>query len=761
MNFTTTTTRRRARAAALGLLATILAAPAAVIAAPASTAAPAAPAGASSVVGEVTQTMTYGGRTITVRMQPFALRGPDFEVLLQQADGSLVPQSVGAERGYLGSVDGDPTAVSTAIRRSDGVLEGTVTFDRGATWFFRDGDVYYTRGLTQPTTFKWPSSTTESRNVSTGAGQAGTTTYRWDIGYDLSYDWFTDPTVGSSVDVALDAVEAEVAEMAGLYIQDAMLRPALGRVIIRADATANPYADGTDLLGKVSDEWADNQADSNSDVVMLRSTPDSGGGVAWIGTAGSDWTGASVLGSYADPVVTRHEVGHNWSGRDNHTNGPEGPTVMSGNQFNRFDGTELSAIFRHRDYQQTHQATPPFTPLGTFDVPVPPYAALDLVDNVDARVSRRFRPLANDHDANGDKLTVLSVEPTSHLGGKVSVFNNAITYTGPHVAAADTIDWVKYVVRDATGKTATGVAIFRVDPYVAPPAASTWADVPVFANTKYELTNRQSDYLAAVKAESPATPGLVQRPTHNNFSKFRFTPTGTGTSYYVKNAGTGNCVGTDGALVVQQACDSSVGQRWRVAQHPKGGAALVNVGSGQCLTPKDDNMTIGAVLAQATCSLKLNHAWDVAVPAVSTWPAAAPADPTKQYQLRNGLSGLFAGLPAGSGGYEELVQRAKGIGARFSFTANGDGTWAIREVSTNQCVDGYGSSDAGTWSCHSGDNQKWKVLQHPAGGVALVNVDTGTCLAPAGDATTAGTLLVRRTCDGSPAVQWSPSVVTP
>jgi hypothetical protein len=110
---------------------------------------------------ELTRTVTYGAKTVTVRLHPITLRGPGFEVLVQQADGSLVRQSnVHPESGWLGGVDGDSSAIASGIIRSDGLFEGSVVFDRGATWRFRDAastgatTVYSTRGLTPPAAYQ-------------------------------------------------------------------------------------------------------------------------------------------------------------------------------------------------------------------------------------------------------------------------------------------------------------------------------------------------------------------------------------------------------------------------------------------------------------------------------------------------------------------------------------------------------------------------------------------------------------------------------
>lgn len=736
---------------------TVLAAGVASTASAAVATATTAPAASAVVAGEITQTVTYNGKTVTVRLQPFQLRSPGFEVLVQQADGSLVKQTnLAPERGYLGSVDGEPSAVASAIRRSDGVLAGSIVFDRGATWWFEDGTGKSSRGMTQPTAFKWPSSTSAARNVSVAPGQAGSETYRWDIGFDLANDWFTHATIGGSVAKALDSVEQSTVEMAALYVANAQLRPAVGRVIVRADAAKDPYADKADMLGKITDEWYLNQKDANVDVVAGQHSPQSGGGLAWVGTAGGGWTGASILGSGTALVVARHEIGHNWGAHDNHTNGPEGATVMSGNGFSRFDGTELSAIFRHRNSVKAA-----LTPTGVFDVPVPPYAALDLVDNVDSGVLRRINPVANDHDANGEALTLASVQATSALGGQVTMGpGNTLNYVPPTVTAADTVDWVQYVVRDASGKTATGVAEFKVDPYVAPGPATGWADATVRYATAYRITNQQSGLIATARNENLASTDLLQRPDSrldaNRFTLLNAGGNGTSPYYRVRNVATEKCMDvnqstTPGSTVIQSTCSDLKSMKWRVVQHPKGGQALLSVKSGLCLAPQGGSLSSGVPLTQVACGLGLESAWTVAVPPVSEWNAAPAPDTTKRYVLQ--ARGVNLEAAVNSNSYFALA--AAGAGLPVTFSANADGTWAIKKAGTNTCMDGYGSADLGTWGCHGADNQKWRLLTHPGGGVALQNVRSGTCVQPTGGATTVGTLLVRQPCTDEPTQRWN------
>lgn len=715
-----------------------------------------APTAAAAPV-ERTVVVSYGGKTITARLHPVTLRAPGFQVLVQQADGSMVAHDPGPERAWLGSVDGDPAARASGIVRSDGVFEGTVVFDRGATWYFRDSSVYETRGLTAPATFKWPSSENTSLNVTTSPGQAGTTTFRYDLGFDLANDWFADPgTINGSVAKALDTVEFTTSSMLGLYETNALLRPAVKRVVIRANAAASPYTDASSL-GEVKTEWKTNHADAGVDNIIFQHRPNGGGGVAWLQTAGTESGVSSNDGRSSNVIVIRHEVGHNWGPTDVHTGGPEGPTIESGNQYDRFDGTELSSIFRYRDWRQA--ATAPFTPEGVFTEPLPPYAALDLIDDLDGTVPVQFLPTANDHDANAEALTLTSVEATSKAGGTLSRSGSTVTYTPPAVAT-QTVDWAKYVVSDAFGKTATGVALFRVDPFVAPPAATTWPSAQPIAGATYEVRNLQSGLFAAAPVGATGQAQLVQRARGDQAAQLVIQPKGS--AYELRNQLTGLCADVEGsstadnAKVLQYSCHGGNNQLWRVATNPAGGTSFVNVLSGKCLAPLGGSLTSGTGLVQVTCGLGKSQRWDLGTAPVSDWPVLSP--PTvNPYEIINVGSGLYAGIPAGSTTVAEVIQRTAGVGARFNLVPNPDGTYLLKEASTGRCIDdsAQGGTTVGTWYCTANGQQSWRLREHPLGGVAIVNSGNGECLSTQGDSTTAGARLSQEPCTAAPTRRWT------
>ncbi|MDO9456304.1 hypothetical protein [Nocardioides sp.] len=404
---------------------------------------------------------TYDGTVVRLDLRPVGIRSPGFQAFSQGADGTLTPRRVAPARAYLGGVVGQPGAVAVAIRRTDGVLAGQVTVDRGATVRFAGREVVETRGLTPPAAFAWPSAEDATRNVTVAPGQVGTATRRWDLGVDLDASYATGD-LRRSIGPAMDAVDLLTVQLLATYERDARLRPALKRVVLRLDDAASPYAgvEGGDL-GKVREEWTPAlDADVVDDVALLHD--EGGGGVAYVGTAGSDYA-VSVNGPGADIDVVRHELGHQWGPGDNHTNGPEGATIESGNQYARFDGTELSSIFRRRDTRLADQPRR-FPVVPTLRTDLPPYAALDLRDRLRSGVAVTLRPARNDHDANGTRVRLASVAGRSHLGGRVSRSGEVVTYVPPRVGAVRTVDWFTYRVVDPTGRPATGVVVVRVSP---------------------------------------------------------------------------------------------------------------------------------------------------------------------------------------------------------------------------------------------------------------------------------------------------------
>ncbi|MEM7263925.1 MAG: IPT/TIG domain-containing protein, partial [Planctomycetota bacterium] len=410
----------------------------------------------------LTQSVTHNGETITLQLTKVDLRGPNFELWEQNPTGGYDVVTPVAERSYLGTVAEDPAAVSCGVLLDNGQFKGTVYFDRGLTWFTLEDSVTDTRGVTHAvdvfTDFQLPTAPTVA------PGSSGTDTHQFDVGVDGSYDYYVDR--GSSVAGCLEMIEYSVNNTRAIYVRDSLLRPALGRVIIRADATQDPYG-GFMELDPLRAHWQANQTSANRDVVC-GVQPAFGGGLAWVSQVGTSFA-YSINGSSggAFDVVWRHEVGHNWGCGHFVGDNPEGAGLMGGNQPGRLSGCEVHRVLEYRDNRIAAGGI--LTNDGVFtEVDLPPYAALDVPPfDVTEGETVTLDVLANDFDANGHPISLLSFDANSSLGGAVQLSagtgpagRDELIYTSPPTSGG-LDDYVLYQIQDSSGQTATGALIVR------------------------------------------------------------------------------------------------------------------------------------------------------------------------------------------------------------------------------------------------------------------------------------------------------------
>lgn len=403
----------------------------------------------------LTQSVTYKGETVTMQLSKENLRGANFELLSQNASGGYDTVTPVDERSYLGTIDEYPGAVSCGILLDNGTFKGAVYFDRGVTWFTLGDSVVETRALSYGSfsDFTYPTAPTVS------AGQAGSTTYGFELGVDADHNHYTN--AGNSVATALESIEYSVCVIRAIYMRDVLLRPYLGRVIIRASAAQDPYTDISDLayLNAVGTEWNTNQTSTNPDLVAGVSPTNIAGGRAWVGVVG-ETSRHSINQSQSNgdfDLVLRHEIGHNWDSDHYVGDNPEGTGIMGGNQPGRFSGCEVYRVLNHRNSQISH-----LDDEGTFTaVELPPYASIDAGEFTQTVTSSlTFDVLANDHDANGQALSLLSFDSASAQGGSVTQVGQNLVYVA-HSAFIGT-DYFSYKITDTVGRTATGVVLIEV-----------------------------------------------------------------------------------------------------------------------------------------------------------------------------------------------------------------------------------------------------------------------------------------------------------
>ncbi len=429
------------------------------------------------------QSVTYNSETITMRLTKATLRGANFELWAQNASGGydvIVPVE---ERSYMGTVDEYPGAVSCGILLDSGEFRGAVYFDRGETWFTQGTGVFGSRALNYDTfsNFQIPTA------PSVGAGQAGSTMIAFDVGIDADYDNYSVRGSGN-ISNTFEFLELGLSLTRAIYMRDTLLRPYLGRVIVRTSQShdpANGLTGGT-YLNAVRAEWNTNHTDADRDVVAGVTTWNVGGGLSFIGVIGTT-SAYSVNDSYASggfSVTWRHELGHNW-GCSHYVGGsPEGTGLMGGNAPGRFSSCEVYVVLSHRDSK----------PVGILDdegtytaTELPPYASMDIGEFTQTVTSSTtFDVLANDHDANGQAISLYSYYGASVRGGTVAQQGQNLVYTAPSGYAGT--DHFLYTISDTSGKTATGVAVIDV----MLPSTLYEAEDAVFSN--YNLSTYNAGY---------------------------------------------------------------------------------------------------------------------------------------------------------------------------------------------------------------------------------------------------------------------------
>ena len=407
----------------------------------------------------LTQAVTYQGQTATMRLTRLDLRGQYFELLAQNATGTYDTITAVAERSYLGTVDEFSGAVSAGILKDDGTFWGAVIFDRGGTWHTLGSAVTSTRYAGARPNYVFPS-------LELTPGQAGTTTYGFDIAADVNSDSFT--ATGSSITKSFEGVEYTISVLRALYMSNALLRPHLARVIIRTSAAVDTLKamDEFTTLPLVKAEWLANQTTATRDYVALAGR--AMGGLSYGPGMGNTW-GYTVQPSENDGnfwVYLRHELAHNMSVGHGDGGGPEGETINGryNNGYARMGTSELELVLNNRD-----SLIAQFDNEGTFTtINLPPYACLDsaVIQRLGA-TQATINVLANDHDANGHAITgIVSFDVISNNGGVVTKTGVGASASLVYMPPSDFVgfDWFYYTISDSTGQTATGLVTIDVNP---------------------------------------------------------------------------------------------------------------------------------------------------------------------------------------------------------------------------------------------------------------------------------------------------------
>lgn len=406
-----------------------------------------------------------GGDTVTIDFAPYSVRGPNFEVLAQQGDGTLAVVDPSEVETYIGTVRGHPGAIAAGLVRADGRVFTRVSFEDGMEWYSAGGEARIKGELNEVI---WPS-------LPTLAGGAGGQVYAAEVGVDVD-SYYIEEFGGRNA--SLEMVEYAIVVTNAIYLRDVGIEHRLGRLVLRESEEANPYdfeldpdKNFLDVFYEVATQWREVLPSGSEDVVLFASSRGYGGwgDLRMVGSPAGVTTNMPLEPFEEGDVsnIWRHEVGHNWGvshfeggtqTADQEGRGPEWKTIMSGNQLSRLSVSEAAVILGYRD-----EIADSLDLRGPFTLPIPPRASMDRYIYIEGQ---RFDVLKNDHDSNGQPIVLADIESVSQLGGVVvrSVGSgpdgrDELTYRAPEDIGDWDYDRFTYRIEDSEGLQALGNVI--------------------------------------------------------------------------------------------------------------------------------------------------------------------------------------------------------------------------------------------------------------------------------------------------------------
>ena len=428
--------------------------------------------------------ISYEGKSYTASLSFFSNRGPNFQVQKQKDDGTFDVLEVPIVRTYIGTVQGAPGATVSAVRFDSGMVFYRAVFEDGREWI-------NTGGRTDLLCDKGPDNACVEPDLKfpgfvVGAGGAGSEIYGVEVGVDMPYHQF-DGVHASDVVAALSIIEYSFNSTNALYMREAGIKHELGKVVIRASRMQDPYRSdvvpappcaATDTCYAGQENYARltevfNQWDSvlpgpktyDMTLVINNSfTGNGGGGIAkTVGTFPAYSSNDTTEGIGDFSRAWRHEAGHNWGNQHYTGNAPEGGTIMSNNNLGRFSGPEQKLVL---DAKKSYLNE--FTSLGALKLLMAPNASLDSI-LATIGSDTLIDVLGNDHDANGDEISLVDVDKTSYLGASVQISegkgvggHDAVTYSSGKLSLTKNVDRFKYRIRDSSGLESVGYAYIKV-----------------------------------------------------------------------------------------------------------------------------------------------------------------------------------------------------------------------------------------------------------------------------------------------------------
>ena len=270
------------------------------------------------------------GQPITLDLRPHSLRAPDFQLLVQGADGALRPTEAPAPTTFVGEVVGlegswvraarGPVGLDALIELSDGMrfsVQPLSEVEPGADPAMHvvfDARDDFTTG--QCGTLPGIQATPATPPPTTQA--LGTGLSLCELGVDTDTQFYGDN--GNNLNATINDIEGTLNGVEGVYQLGVQVVFEITVMVIRT-AEPDPYTTNASgaLLDEVGDEWGNALGFVRRDTVHLFSGRNLSGGTLGVANLGALCNGPSAVGlsqrvnSFTSRVgLIAHEIGHNF-----------------------------------------------------------------------------------------------------------------------------------------------------------------------------------------------------------------------------------------------------------------------------------------------------------------------------------------------------------------------------------------------------------------------------------------------------------------
>lgn len=246
--------------------------------------------------------------------------------------------------------------------------------------------------------------------------------YEIDFAFDVDYKYFK--LVGNTVESCMRKVDRNMTVTQEVYWRDLKTRYNIVMIVLRADPTNCPYEthvpglqNPLNMYEHLEEFWKRDFPDLDVDLCHIVTGRGEGSGVAAAGSFCNKnryYAASSYKGEQYDFYkIFRHEIGHSWGAPDNYGPGPQGETIMWGNDLDFFCDTII---------ENTMMASRELDCISRLDVPIidpVTKATIQTKSSVNASILRNQLRLELDgvafsaeiYDAQGKQLRVYDTQP--------------------------------------------------------------------------------------------------------------------------------------------------------------------------------------------------------------------------------------------------------------------------------------------------------------------------------------------------------------